>query len=231
MNGRERYLAKAAKQYHSQLRDVSPDDHPGVKGYLTEHGIMKAEIVETYQLGVVDRPLSGDERFTGMLVIPYLSPHGIKGIRFRNIGGTPKFAQHRGQTARLYNTAAYFDAAEQIGIAEGEIDAIAATELLGVPTIGIPGTEMWTAHKDVWAPPFKNFSKVLVFTDGDPVNPKTGNRPGEEMGRAVAESLGWRAHIVDCPEHEDISSMVAAGRGAELTAKFGDKENDYDLAA
>jgi hypothetical protein len=221
-------LARAAKTYHSQLRNESPSAHPGIAAYLGDHGIMDAKVVEAYQLGVVGKPLQGDERFTGMLAIPYLSPHGIKGIRFRNCAGHPKFAQHRGQQARLYNTAAYFSATDAIGIAEGEIDAIVATELLGIPTIGIPGAEMWTAHKDIWAPVFKNFLKVLVFTDGDPVNPKTGTRPGEEMGKAVGESLGWRVKVVECPEGEDVSSLVAGGRGAELTAKFGDKDRDAD---
>jgi hypothetical protein len=197
---------------------------------LTEHGIFEAKIVEAYQLGVVADPLQGDEGFRGMISIPFLTKAGVRAIRFRNLrgGDGPKYLQHTGQTTRLYNTAAYFKANDAIGIAEGEIDAIVATERLEIPTIGIPGCEMWTKYKPVWAPVFKNFQRVYVFTDGDPVNKKTGSRPGEELGKAVAESLGWRVRIIACPEGEDVSSMVAADRSKELLEKLTEVDDgDY----
>lgn len=225
MNSRDRYLARASKMYHAQLRDVNPDDHPGIKAYLIDHGIFEAKVVETYRLGVVAEPLTGDEQFKGMISIPFLTKAGVKAIRFRNLNGKPKYLQHTGQTTRLYNTDAYFKAGDVIGIAEGEIDAIVATERLEVPTIGIPGCEMWTKYKRVWAPVFKNFQRVYVFTDGDPVNEKTGSRPGEELGKAVAESLGWRVRVIACPEGEDVSSMVASKRADELTARFGEVDD------
>jgi hypothetical protein len=188
---------------------------------LTDHGIFSPRIVSTYRLGVVDNPLSGDERFKDMLVIPYLSKAGVKAIRFRNLGeGKPKFAQHAGQSARLYNVAAYFRADETIGLAEGEIDAIAATECLGVPTIGIPGAEMWTAHRAIWAPIFKNFSRVLIFRDGD--------QAGQDLADAVTESLKYRARVISPPAGEDVSSMIAAGREKELTEKIKNIDEDDD---
>jgi hypothetical protein len=195
---------------------------------LTDHGIFDKRIRDQYRLGAVFDPLPGDERFSGMMSIPYLTRGGVKAIKFRNIGGKgSKYAQHPGQAVRLYNVAAFFAAGEQIGIAEGEIDAIVATERLGIPTIGVPGTEMWTAHKAIWAPIFKNFQTVYVFTDGDPVDPKTGRRPGEDLGAAIAESLKWRARIVASPEGEDVGSMVAAGRAQELLSKL-QKDDDED---
>jgi DNA primase len=154
-----------------------------------------------------------------MLVIPYLTKAGVKAIRFRNLGeGKPKFAQHAGQPARLYNTAAYFKADDTIGLAEGEIDAIAATEYLGVPTIGIPGAEMWTAHRAIWAPIFKNFARVLIFRDGD--------QAGQDLADAVSESLKYRARVISPPSGEDVSSMVAAGREKELTEKIANIDED-----
>lgn len=201
------------------------------RAYLTEHGHPPADhyrVVCKYQLGVVIEPVDiADERFTGMLSIPYLTKHGTRGIRFRNLhDGKPKMAQHEGQKITLYNPNAYLIARDVIGLAEGEIDAITATERLNVPTIGLPGVESWKANRRVWAPLFKNFQKVLIFTDGDPVNPETGLRPGEELGKAIRESLTWRARIIQCPEGEDLSSMVAAGRVNELVKQFGDDDED-----
>lgn len=198
---------------------------------MTEHGFRPSEhfsVVKKYELGVVIEPVDvADERFVDMLSIPYLTKHGTRAIRFRNLrDGKPKMAQHLDQPLMLYNPNAYFDAKGAIGLAEGEIDAITATEKLGIPTIGLPGTESWKANRRIWAPLFKNFQKVIVFTDGDKINPETGLRPGEELGKAIRESLKWRARIVSCPEGEDVSSMVAAGRQDELLKQFGDDDED-----
>ena len=164
-----------------------------------------------------------------MLAIPYLTRNGPKAIRFRRLdGGKPKYAQHTGSLTRLFNTAAYFTADDTIGIAEGEIDAVVATERLHIPTIGVPGCEMWVSKRAIWPTIFKNFQTVYVFTDGDPVNEQTGVRPGEELGRAVQESLGFRAKIIACPLGEDVSSMVTSGRSQELLDKMGDDPEDGD---
>ena len=84
---------------------------------------------------------------------------------------------------------------------------------------------MWKANKRIWAPLFKNFQRVLVFTDGDPFNPNTGLRPGEELGKQIAASLGWRARVIKCPEGEDVSSMVAGGRADELIKQVGSDDD------
>lgn len=206
--------------------------------YLADHGIKgreQIEFVDKYQYGVVIKPLPGDERFTGMLAIPYLTPRGVRAIKFRRLDdGKPKFAQVAGQGVRLYNTQAYFDADEVIGIAEGEIDAAIATERLGLPTLGIPGAEMWIAHNDIWAHLFKNFQRVLILADGDPEMTITRNsqetkiRPGEEFAKTIVASLKLKARIIQCPEGEDVSSMVAAGRAAELADQFSDDEEGDD---
>jgi hypothetical protein len=201
------------------------------KAYLIDHGLPLAElgrVVDKYQLGVVIDPVQeSDYAFKGMLCFPYLTKAGVKAVKFRNLTGTkPKNNQPEGQSMRLYNTAAYFDAASVMGLAEGEADAIVATEMLGIPTLGIPGAEAWKPNKRVWAPLFKNFQRVLVFTDGDEINPETNLRPGEELGKQIAASLGWRVRIVKCPVGEDVSSMVRAGRADELTKQFGSDDDD-----
>src|SRR3954451_14079228 len=221
-NSRERYLERASRQYH--LTFVNPknaNESAVINGrkYLTDHGIGLMSIAKTYHLGVVINPLPGDERFTGWLSIPYDTPRGFKGIRFRNLSGNePKIGQHPGQPGRLYNTKAYFADSSVIGIAEGEIDAIAATECLGLPTIAVPGSQMWAAHKNIWSPLFKNFRQVLVLRDGD--------QAGKDLADQISESLKLRARVIDMPAGEDVSSMVAKGRAEELTKQFdlGDDE-------
>lgn len=237
LNSRDRYLAKASRMYHAQLKnDLRENPESRVGSYLSEHGLSPISpagfsVIKRYQLGLVVKPINkGDERFTGMLAIPYLTKAGVRAIRFRNLnGGKPKFAQHTGQTGRLYNTNAYFDADSVIGIAEGEIDAIMATERLHIPTIGIAGVEMWTAYRKIWSPGFKDFPTVFVFTDGDPVNELTQERPGEELGKAIQESLGFKAKIVSCPEGQDVSSMVARGRANELLEQMKEEPEDDDI--
>jgi DNA primase len=167
---------------------------------------------------VVAEPLPGDEQFTGMLTIPYLTRAGTCGIKFRNLAGKPKFLHHAGQKARLYNAGAYFTADDTIGVAEGEIDAITASEHLGVPTIGIPGAEGWRA--DIWGPLFKDFRRVIVFADGDDA--------GRRAAARITETVGWRALTVQCPDGEDISSMIAAGRAGELLARIQSDTKDDD---
>jgi hypothetical protein len=206
--------------------------------YLSEHGIRGIEqgrIVDKYRLGVVINPLKGDERFTGMLSIPYLSPRGVKSIKYRRLGelaGKSKMAAPKNQPLRLYNTLAYFEAGTVIGLCEGEIDAIVASECLGIPSMGIPGAENWIKYGAVWTPLFKNFQQVLIFEDGDPLQTRIRNgaevtvRPGEELAEAVSQSLKLKARIVTCPESQDVSSMVAEGRAAELTAQWAEDTDD-----
>jgi hypothetical protein len=173
-------------------------------------------IAGKYQLGFVSRPLPGDERFQGMLAIPYLTPAGARGLKFRSLSaGGGKYAKHSGEKNRLYNAPAYFVAGNVIGLSEGEMDAIAATEHLGVPTLGVPGVEGW---KKPWRQVFLDFSQVWVFGDGD--------TPGRDFASEMCEAIGDRARIVQCPDHEDVSSMVAAGRGAELLALMSTSNED-----
>lgn len=170
-----------------------------------------------YRLGVVSQPLPGDEDYAGALSIPYLTRNGVASVKFRMLGDRkPKYLYHSGTKPRLYNPAAYFDADAVIGLAEGEIDAIVATEVIGLPTMGIPGVDTWKAQAAIWKPVFQDFESVILLADGDPVNEKTGLRPGRELGKAVKESLGYRARIVEMPEGEDVSSMVASGRADEI---------------
>jgi DNA primase len=177
------------------------------------------DIAIRYELGFVAEPLPGDEYLQGAISIPYLSPSGPVGMKFRVLtAGDGKYIKHKGEQNRLYNTQAYFSAGHTIGISEGEMDAIAATEHLGIPTLGVPGVKSW---KDSWKHLLKDFTTVFIFADGD--------QPGRNFAAEMAERVGWRGRIVRCPDGEDVSSMAASGRTAELTSLMS-TSNDEDEA-
>lgn len=205
MSSYKEYLAKASAEYHDQM--MAQADLSGVRVYLTDHAIMDRRIVEKYKLGYVERPLPGDEQFTGRIAIPYLTPQGVASLKYRLAGGTgSKYMQHKGQKPRLYNVAAYHEARHIIGLTEGEVDAIVATELVRVPTMGVPGSDGWQHAK--WSPIFKDFSRVLVFTDGDDA--------GDKFWDHVSESIGTRARRIPCDPGQDVSSMAYHGKVNDL---------------
>ena len=215
-NGQTASLERAAKAYADQLAAVKPHaDRYGVISYLSDHAIGFA-LASSYRLGIVRVPLPGDERFTGMLSIPYLTANGVRAMKFRNLrydGETGiKYSAPAGQKPRLYNTGAYFAAGDVIGLAEGELDAIAATEHLGLPTMGIPGAEMWHNSARIWSPVFKDFRAVVLFADGDSA--------GRELAKDVAETVGWRLKVIECPAGTDVSGMVNADHAGQLTARW-----------
>lgn len=225
MNRRQEYLVRATHRYHEQFLDISNDRQRAViagKKYLADHGLYdpknpSAAIARKYMLGIVLNPLPGDERFRGWLAIPYLTRRGgTKAIRFRNLTGNDdsKVGQHKGQPIRIYNSEALFGPHQEIGIAEGEVDAIAATEFLGMPSVGLPGSSTWTGHSRMWAPLFKDFERVHVLQDGD--------KAGKEMADAVIETLNFKARVIKMPADEDVCSMLVQGRTSEITEQFKD---------
>lgn len=230
MNRREKYLARACQRYHQQFLNPAHDLHWAVnagKTYLNDHGLFdpahpSAKIVQKYRFGVVINPLPGDERFEGWLSIPYLTRRGVKAIRFRNLkdDGRAKYGQAKGQATRLYNPEALFGPHIEIGIAEGEIDAVAATEGLGLPTVGIPGATQWVGKAETWAPLFKDFERVFVLRDGD--------KAGQDLADAVVETLKFKVRVIDMPNEMDVSKMLAAGRAEELTKQFAEDDEDED---
>jgi len=198
------------------------------KTYLTDHGLFdpahpSAKIVQKYQLGVVVNPMPGDEPYEGWLSIPYLTRRGVKALRFRNLKDDgPKIGQAKGQSVRLYNPEALFGSHLAIGIAEGEIDAIAATEGLGLPTVAVPGATQWVAHHRMWAPLFKDFERVFVLRDGD--------KEGKNLADAIVDTLKFKVRVIKMPRDEDVSSMLVQGRASEITRQFKEDSEDDEWA-
>lgn len=188
--------------------NLSPEVH-GEIGYFPEHSITR-DICITYRLGYISQPVNGDEGLRNTIVIPYLTKAGVRAIKFRRLHGEPKYDAPIGQQPRLYNTQAFFDADKVIGITEGEIDAVNATEYLNIPSVAIPGVTIWRSNEDIWKLLFKDFRTVFIFADGD--------EAGEGMAYTVATSIGHkRARVIKCPSGEDVSSMIHTGRIEDLT--------------
>jgi hypothetical protein len=203
--------------------------------YLRAHGIKDMDgkrIVEKYKLGMVNPASVDDEKYTGRLAIPYLTQAGIVAIKYRcvedhdckSVKYHAKYDQPEGQDTWIFNPQAFFDADDIIGVAEGEIDAIVATEFIGVPTIGIPGVDVWKANRKAWRRTLDDYETVLIFVDGDVPRTEPDGRvvqPGLDMALAISHDVKGRGRLVRCNQGEDVASMVASGKLGELREKAG----------
>ena len=70
-------LTEAAERYYLNLT-------PQALSYLEARGITQA-IAAKYLLGSVVEPSAGHEHSVGRLSIPYLTPTGVVGMKFRTI--------------------------------------------------------------------------------------------------------------------------------------------------
>jgi hypothetical protein len=186
--------------------------------YLRGRGLTP-EVIDLYRLGTVAR--GGEHQdYAGLLSIPYVTKlAGVVGFKFRQLHDCTKEHGHQKYytpyPTRIFNATA-FEQGERlgyIGVAEGEFDAIVATAMCGIPTVGVPGVETWSKHK-AWPLMFQGFERVLVFKDyeADKVLPDGRKRnPGNELAEAIlrdvhsAELVGL-AHL----GLKDVSEMFAA---------------------
>jgi hypothetical protein len=238
-SGQIETLTIAADTYHKQLIDYSDETavtgHLGAIEYLQKRKIFGG--LAEYQLGVVADPLPGDEQYSGRLAIPYLTPAGVRGIKYRCIADHDcktvkhaKYTQPEGQEQRLYNVAAYHTSGNVLGVAEGEIDALTATVHLGLPTLGVPGASQWKANGKYWKLALADFALIVIFVDGDKprcmCQPRCRDecgqpkRAGLELAKQIQADAG-NARLVQLPDGEDVNSMVVAGRVDELKRKAG----------
>jgi DNA primase len=195
-----KYLETAVEAYEAQVSVQ-------VAAYLVQRGITK-EVAHTYRLGGVVEPLVGDEEFTGRLSIPYITRTGVIDIRYRALAPdqTPKYLSRTGSQIRLYNVSALLKPSETIAICEGEIDAITMDALVGVPAVGVPGSNSWRDHFRLL---FEDYSQVLVMCDGD--------QAGREFGKRIAGEITG-ATIIHMPEGTDVND-VYVNEGADGVKK------------
>ncbi|MBX6360073.1 MAG: toprim domain-containing protein [Acidobacterium ailaaui] len=208
----KKLLAGATSRYHASL--------PGSPAaeYLDSRGLPLTD-VGRFRLGYVAEPVLGHEMYRGRLAIPYLrrSAAGqwtVVSMKFRCVQGGcrcenhPKYLGLPDIRPRMYNTVALTEEPDEIGISEGEIDAITAT-VAGIPTVGIPGVEAWRPH--FWQP-FLGYASVYILADGD--------GPGRKFAHELAKQLP-NAKIIPMPDGEDVNSVVRAEGREALMRRIG----------
>ena len=158
------------------------------------------EVASTYRLGSVVDPSAGHEHALGRLSIPYITPAGVVGIKFRTIdGGTPKYLWPTGQKIGLFNVTDLHRSSNTIAICEGEIDTIVLSGMVKIPAVGVAGVSQWKP----WFPKlFESYSRILIFADNDVK--QDGRNPGQELAKRIKEDLN-QATIVHLDANLDVN--------------------------
>jgi len=195
LNEKQRQLlTDAADKYCTSLT-------PQAASYLAERGITK-EVASTFRLGSVVDPSAGHEHAINRLSIPYITPAGVVGIKFRAVdGSTPKYLWPTGQKIGLFNVLDLHKHSDTIAICEGEIDTIVLSGLVGIPAVGVAGVSQWKP----WFPKlFESYTRILIFADNDVK--EDGRNPGQELAKRIKEDLD-KADIVHLPDNQDVNDI------------------------
>lgn len=172
--------------------------------YLSSRGI-SADVSEQFSLGLCSDPLPGHERFRGAVSIPYLTPTGVVGMKFRMLdGGDKKYDAPAGQEHRLFNVAALWS--RHIGyviVCEGEFDTIVTAGVCGLNAVGINGTNGWKE----WFPLcLEGFRNVFILMDNDDDKPD-GINYGQDAAKKISMSMP-DARILRLPISGDVNEFV-----------------------
>lgn len=187
-------LTETAERYANNLA-------PEAVSYLQGRGIDE-QTASTFLLGSVSEPSAGHELATGMLSIPYRTPAGIVGLKFRRIdGGTPKYLWPTGQKVGLFNVVDLHIPSDTIAICEGEIDTVILSGIVGIPAVGVAGVSQWKPH---FPKLFESYRRVLVFADNDVK--EDGRNPGQELAKRIKEDL-QHAEVIHLPDNHDVNEV------------------------
>jgi hypothetical protein len=191
-------LTVSAQKYHEALDEQT-------LCYLAERGITK-EAADTFLLGSVHDPAPGHEHGAGCLSIPYRTPTGVVGIKFRRIdNGSPKYSYPIGQKVGMFNVVDLHTFSDTIAICEGELDALVMSGLVGVPSVGVAGVTNWKP----WFPKMlEGFERVVIFADND--IKEDGSNPGMALAKRIKEDID-RAVIVNLPGNRDVNQVFLDG--------------------
>lgn len=192
----KKWLGRVTDRYHASLLD-----NPEALTYLADRGITR-EMASGSRLGLVSDPDALHEEYRGRLALPYLTPTGVITMRFRCLenhscsdNGCPKYIQPKGEPTHLYNVQALHDADTEVGICEGELDAIVATEA-GYPSVGVPGVQNW---KPFYYRLFADFERVVIFGDGDAAGRTFASQLAHNIPNGEAKVM---------PSGSDVNSYV-----------------------
>ena len=187
-------LGRAADRYAANIYQA--------EDYLKSRGI-PMETARLARLGVVAEAEVGHEAYQGRLSIPYITKTGVVDLRFRSLNPAvePKYMGLTGAETKMYNVLDIERAGDYIGVCEGELDALTMSSCVGIPCIGVPGSNRWKKH---YTRLLADFERVYVFADGD--------QSGKEFATSLARELP--VTIVQFPDAEDVNSFYIAN-GAE----------------
>ena len=206
-NVQSKLLLEAAQRY---AQEISPEAIVA----LAERGISE-EVAARFQLGTITDPINGHEQYEGWISIPYITAmNHCVGFKFRRLdNGKPKYGSPLGQKAHLYNVADILIQSPYIIVAEGELDTVITSGVLGIPAVGVPGVQAWKPH---FAKLFNGYDTVYVVGDND--IKEDGSNPGAEFARRVASEV-LNSVIVTLPPGMDINDYYLAN-GSEETRKL-----------
>jgi DNA primase len=202
---RRALLERATQEYGDCLELALP--------YLTQRGIPE-QVAKEWQLGYVLDPLPGHEDMKGRLVIPYLTLSGTIDLKFRCIKctsceGHPKYMSEAGSQARLFGVLALQEDSPYICVCEGELDALCAYGIAGLPALGISGATKWRRH---WQYVLEGYQEVIVLRDGD----NAGKKFADHLCNTV-----YNSRQVSMGEGLDVNSFLTAHGPAALREKAG----------
>lgn len=169
--------------------------------YLEGRGLSE-EAAVTARLGVAVDPAGFSDNEGAFLSIPYLTRAGVVDIRYRclrdhehALEGCGKYRTRAGQPGRLYGVEHLVSAGPWICVAEGELDAVTLHQM-GYPAVAIPGSGSWKEH---WRLLFEDFSRIIVFLDGD--------HAGTTFGKLWSGKFPSSVETVALDDGEDVNSM------------------------
>ena len=196
---RKRLLGEKATAMYQQVA--------ALKDYLTSRGI-SGEMAREFGLGYCTRDI--DPGFVGRLAIPYATPTGVVDIKYRIVTGEgPKYLKEPGLGTHLYNAQSVLRATTRALICEGEMDAIVAQSVTGIPAVAYPGVDTW-AKQHHWPLVFDGIPDVVVLADGD--------EQGRKAAAAVAQSVSGR--VIDLGDGEDVNTFVLKFGADELLRRL-----------
>jgi DNA primase len=201
---RRELLAQATERYSEALVGSAAEE------YLSTRGI-PAEVSRRFQLGFVSDPLEGHERFRGRLAIPYLTPTGTVGMRYRALGDQePKYDSEAGQRTALFNVRDLHRSEPWIAVCEGELDTVVMSGVVGVPAVGIPGVEHWNKSGGIWSRLLQDYETVFIACDSD----KAGQKATKQIAAMVENPV-----VLDI--RGDVNEMVLAEGPEALLEMMG----------
>jgi DNA primase len=204
---RRALLAQATERYAGAFPGSPADE------YLAGRAISE-RTAASFQLGYCADPIEGHERFAGRLAIPYLTPAGVVGMRFRKLVLTEdddeKYSQEKAVRTGLYNVLDLHKSEPWIAVCEGELDTMVMSAVVGVPAIGIPGVDHWGVNGSTWARLLQDYDTVFICVDPD----KAGRKIQADIARRVENPI-----VIELPA--DVNDTVIKHGAPWVLEKMG----------